>query len=80
MIAQHWMADAACAGTDVEAFHPAKGGHPDPKALRLCRSCPVRAACLDYALAYEAAGGPRAGVYGGTTPAQRAAIARRRAA
>lgn len=37
-------------------------------ALRCCRGCPARPECLAYALA---AGEP-AGVWGATTPAQRA--------
>lgn len=42
----------------------------DPsEALALCGRCPVRAACLDYALDHE-----QHGVWGGTTPAERRAL------
>lgn len=44
-----WQMDAACNGTDVETFFPNKG-ESTSDAKRICRRCPVRAECLEYAL------------------------------
>lgn len=43
------MADALCAQTDSEIFHPEKGGHAT-EARRTCELCTARVACLDYAV------------------------------
>lgn len=70
-----WADDALCAQTDPDLFFPEKGGSTRaPKAV--CAACPTRTACLDYALD----NGERYGVWGGMTPAERAAILRDRAA
>ncbi|GAA2980491.1 WhiB family transcriptional regulator [Actinokineospora diospyrosa] len=61
-----WMADALCAETDPDAFHPERA-NPDGAARRVCQRCDVQAACLAYALAT----GQSEGVWGGTSPAQR---------
>nr|WP_241265957.1 WhiB family transcriptional regulator [Streptomyces boncukensis] len=68
-------ADAACAGTATESFHPEQGP-PGDEALALCARCPVRLACLALALRTE---DPvhREGWYGGLGPAERDALARR---
>jgi WhiB family transcriptional regulator, redox-sensing transcriptional regulator len=47
-------------------------------AKRICRECPVRLACLNYALQHET-GTYRWGIYGGLTPTQRYRLSRRRA-
>ena len=46
---QSWQDRALCAQTDPEAFFPEKGGSTR-EAKRVCRSCEVRAECLEYAL------------------------------
>lgn len=48
-----------------------------PEAARMCRACPAREACLALALDMESGQGPtgRYGVWGGLTPAERAAFA-----
>ncbi len=61
-----WQEEALCAQTDPEAFYPTKGQSPQA-ALAVCSRCPVRAACLEYALA----AGERYGVWGGTVPEER---------
>ncbi len=43
-----WQDQALCAQTDPEAFFPEKGGSTR-EAKRVCRSCEVRAECLEYA-------------------------------
>ena len=69
-----WMADAACASTAGagDTFYPEKNGHYD-YARRVCATCPVKQACLEYALRTE---DPtyREGMWGGTTPRQRRQI------
>lgn len=44
-----WRDDAACAGADLAAFFPEKGGSTR-EAKRLCAQCPVRPQCLEWAL------------------------------
>ncbi|PRX95603.1 WhiB family transcriptional regulator [Allonocardiopsis opalescens] len=60
-----WASGAACRTVDPEVFFADEG-----RALAICRTCPVRAACLEAALEY----GEEHGVWGGTTPQQRAAL------
>lgn len=64
-----WTDQALCAQTDPEAFFPELGA-TTLAAKRICATCPVRAECLDYALATET---PkfRHGVWGGLSPRQR---------
>lgn len=68
-----WQARAACAGIPGEVFV----GPDDERlrdriqreslALRVCRGCPVRDACLQHALQVP----ERYGVWGNTTPEER---------
>lgn len=75
-----WARQAACAGLDTEIFFSRTsqpGGASEAK--RVCWSCPVRAACLEYAL--DPAHTVRiVGIWGGTTPHERRLIQRARAA
>lgn len=67
-----WLGQAACTDCDPELFFPLS---PADSALvrlavEICTGCPVRVECLQAALA-----DPRtAGIWGGTTEADRAAI------
>ena len=72
-----WREEALCATTDPELFFmDSEGGSSYQTARRLCASCPVREACLDDAMAYEAsAAGRRYGMYGGLTPKEREELA-----
>lgn len=66
-----WMADAACVGTDPDAFFAAT---KYPKAaVRTCLGCPVAEACLAAALVY----GDTHGLRGGTVPRHRRRLAAR---
>jgi WhiB family redox-sensing transcriptional regulator len=68
---QPWMRHAACRGIDPELFFPHRGEDTrSPKAV--CRRCPVRRACLDYALDT----GERFGVWGGTSETDRRRLRR----
>lgn len=71
IVHEEWVERAICSQTEPDAFFPERGASPrDAKAV--CRECPVRAECLDYALAH----GERFGVWGGLTPYDRAALTR----
>ena len=68
-----WTVDAACAGADPSVFFP-EHGRAATQAKQICAGCPVRADCLDFALASH----ERFGIYGGLTEKERRAEARRR--
>jgi WhiB family redox-sensing transcriptional regulator len=65
----------ACAGDglDPELWFPDFPGNgakkAQAKAIQICWTCPLRRPCLQFAIESE----QRFGVWGGTTPAQRAA-------
>lgn len=68
-----WMKWAACRGLDPNLFFPEKGdGSRGVKDV--CRPCPVRQECLDYAIETS----QWKGVWGGTTERERKAIRRNR--
>jgi WhiB family transcriptional regulator, redox-sensing transcriptional regulator len=66
-----WQDRALCAQTDPEAFFPEKGGSTR-EAKRVCRSCEVRAECLDYALEQD----ERFGIWGGLSERERRRLKR----
>lgn len=68
-----WVRDARCAGAPREIFFPERG-ESTRAALALCRECPVRKECLEYALAAP----ERFGIWGGVSERERRRIARRR--
>jgi len=70
-----WQERALCAETDPEAFFPEKGGSTR-EAKRVCRSCEVRAECLEYALEHD----ERFGIWGGMSERERRRLKRDRAA
>ena len=47
--AARWRELAACRGTDLGVFFPERGESAGP-ARQVCAACPVRQACLDYAI------------------------------
>jgi WhiB family redox-sensing transcriptional regulator len=61
-----WADWAICGETDPEAYFPEKGGS-SRQAKRVCAGCPVRQACLEYALETD----QRWGIWGGTSERQR---------
>ncbi|MGC5012576.1 WhiB family transcriptional regulator [Streptosporangium sp. DT93] len=63
---------AACRAADIdsESFFPLSyaAGNPQVQAAKaVCRSCPIRSACLAYALRR----GEPEGIWGGLTPRER---------
>jgi WhiB family redox-sensing transcriptional regulator len=77
-----WTEQALCAQADPDAWFPAKGQHASAKAaMRICRQCPVRGQCLDYALSgADTWGGIATGIWGGTTPHERGQLRQQRKA
>ena len=56
---------------DADLFHPARGEYTNaPKSA--CAVCPVRSACLDYALTT----GQKFGIWGGTSERERRLLRR----
>lgn len=68
-----WWPAAACRGLDPNLFFP-ELGEPTAPAKAVCAGCPVRARCLDYALA----NGIRYGTWGGATEQERRTLRRTR--
>ena len=76
-MAEDWRKKAVCLTEEPEKFFPDPSdvrGTTD--ALAICGGCTQRATCLGLAMASEA-DGLRHGIFGGTTPRQRAQIAKR---
>lgn len=70
-----WMDDAACAGFGPDMFFGGRGDNHDiSEAKAVCADCPVREACLEYALVNEI----HHGVWGGTSERQRRRLRRAR--
>lgn len=78
---QVWQGRAACRETNPTVFHGIGDDREFPAARRsreriaktVCDRCPVRDACLGYALAVP----EKYGVWGGTSAQERAALRRR---
>lgn len=72
-----WRHDAACLGHDPELFFPSGLTAPAwqelERAKAICRDCPVRAHCLQWALDT----GQDAGVWGGLSENERRRCSRR---
>jgi WhiB family redox-sensing transcriptional regulator len=67
--AARWRELAACRGIDLEVFFPERGESAEP-ARRVCAACPVRQACLDYAISNRITHG----IWGGLTERERRAL------
>lgn len=67
-----WKADAACRDLDLDLFFPDSEADSAP-ALAVCAVCPVRQACLDFALRTR----QNDGVWGGHTETERKRLRRR---
>jgi len=71
--AMSWAEDAECKDTPIELWFSDFGDHFDDSALRICRRCPVREKCRDYAIDNDLTDG----IWGGMTPKQRHTYSRR---
>jgi WhiB family redox-sensing transcriptional regulator len=71
-----WTELALCAQSDPDAWFPERGQNVNLAKL-ICRRCPVRAECLDYALSgADTWQGIATGIWGGTTPRERQTLRR----
>ncbi|MFM9702503.1 WhiB family transcriptional regulator [Streptomyces galilaeus] len=72
-----WRQRAACRHEDPELFFPIGTSGPallqTEQAKAVCRRCPVRAQCLEWALETDQI----LGVWGGTSETERRALKRR---
>jgi WhiB family transcriptional regulator, redox-sensing transcriptional regulator len=66
-----WREDAACRNTDVDLFFPVgttgEVVEETGAAIALCRRCPVREQCLEFAMVTN----QRDGIWGGTSEEDR---------
>jgi WhiB family transcriptional regulator, redox-sensing transcriptional regulator len=71
LVMRDWRDGAACRHHDPELFFPEGTAGPAllqaDRAKRVCQSCPVRTACLDFALRH----GPGFGIWGGAAGEER---------
>lgn len=74
----HWRQRAACRDSDPHLFFPIGDSGPAAAhaeaAKAVCRQCPVRVDCLEYALTSN----QDAGVWGGATEEERRKLRRQR--
>jgi WhiB family redox-sensing transcriptional regulator len=68
-----WRQKGACRGLDPAIFYPASDDDAG-QAKSICAMCPVREACLEYALAHR----ERDGIWGGATEKERRRLLRQR--
>jgi len=68
-----WQTDAACTNLPLEVFYPERGV-VSAVARRVCSSCEVRTACLEYALKHH----EKYGIWGGLGETDRRALKRQR--
>ena len=66
-----WQQEALCAQTGADFFFPEPGSSVR-EAKRICGMCPIRSACLEYALDND----ERFGVWGGLSEKERLEIRR----
>lgn len=78
MLIDEWWSVAACRDAEPELFFPisatAASSGLVKRAKLICASCPVRPACLSYALDHR----QEQGIWGGLTEEERRRIPRRR--
>lgn len=70
-----WMTEADCQNLPVDLFFPQPGRQGSAnakKAKEVCHSCPVREACLAYAMSFPDRSLP--GIWGGTTERERSRL------
>ncbi|HYU57730.1 MAG TPA: WhiB family transcriptional regulator [Actinomycetota bacterium] len=74
-INQSWRQLARCRGVDPEVFYPVSDDdEAAEEAKSICVLCPVREACLEFALTTR----EKNGVWGGLTERERRRVLRRR--
>ncbi|MER6528691.1 WhiB family transcriptional regulator [Streptomyces sp. NPDC001508] len=66
-----WQEEALCAQTGADFFFPEPGSSVR-EAKRICGLCPIRSACLEFALDHD----ERFGVWGGMSEKERLELRR----
>ena len=77
-----WQVEAACAEVGPAPWDTTGDAlnNLNRAAIAICGRCPVRSECLELAMRTETGGKQyRSNIFGGRTPAQRAALAAKRA-
>ena len=69
----NWDDEAACQSTDPDLFFPTEE-FSEQVAVRICRGCPVRTQCLEFALTARL----EHGVWSGLTESKRRSLRRSR--
>lgn len=69
-----WRSLARCRGVDPGIFHPVNEDDDAEAAKAVCALCPVREACLEYAVVAR----EKDGVWGGLTARERRRLIRQR--
>jgi WhiB family redox-sensing transcriptional regulator len=69
-----WDDEAGCQGIDPDVFFPERPSDLALEAKAICRGCPVRTQCLEFALATRL----DHGVWGGLTEVERRSLRRSR--
>jgi WhiB family transcriptional regulator, redox-sensing transcriptional regulator len=70
-----WRDQARCRGVDPAVFHPPDEDEAAAElAKAICEQCPVREACLEYALTTR----EKDGIWGGYTARERRRLVRHR--
>lgn len=68
-----WRHRAACIGQPIDLFFSERGQQKKNQVAKaICRTCPVRIDCLDFAMSFEPRELP--GIYGGLTELERQQI------
>jgi WhiB family redox-sensing transcriptional regulator len=70
----NWDEEASCRSVDPEVFFPDRQGDHATMAKAICRGCPVRMQCLEFALDARL----DHGVWGGMTEYERRSLRRSR--
>jgi WhiB family redox-sensing transcriptional regulator len=70
----NWDNEASCQSVDPEVFFPERQGEAATMAKTICRGCPVRMQCLEFALSARL----DYGVWGGMTEHERRSLRRSR--
>jgi len=70
----NWDNEASCQSVDPEVFFPERQGDHATMATTICRGCPVRMQCLEFALNARL----DYGIWGGLTEHERRSLRRSR--
>lgn len=71
---EEWMSDASCLESNPDAWFPEVGNSHESKIVKaICKECPVKDLCLEYALLYRI----EWGIWGGLSANERKVLLRK---